>query len=810
MKTGRIPAKKRPASKRAVFMTLKQPDKVRVANPKCTQDTIEIGRVASNGIFQVGKEKWSKSYRLTDVNYTTKTYDEQLAFFYDWCKTLNSFDVSVKITIFNENRNMEEIKEKILCRYKEDGYDWLRRAYNDIIESRIVEGRQGICQEKFLTITVERKDYEAARAYLASLESSFISNFASLSCVLVPLDANERFRVLHAFYHMGHEAECDFHIEDDILRARSFKDALACRVMDFDSQMDRFSMDDTVCSVLYLDPASYPTSLSDTFIKNLTSLPVRCVCSIDYEPIPQDVALKTLEDKLMGVENTIAKQQEKRNRRRAFSSDISYKVRREKKALERMLDELQENDQKMFWTGVTVAVLADGEDKLEDGLTAVHQVAEKASCKLIPYYMRQRQAAATALPVGGRYVDMMRALFTSSAAAFVPFNVTEMQMMDQPFYYGINQVSKEPIWANRKKLLNGNGFVFAVPGGGKSFTGCKFEAGNVFLNTDDDIIFVDPTLEYFDVAEAYGGAVINLATYTKNYLNPMEVDLATLDPEDRNEQVREKCSFMLGICEQAMDGGIRPEYKSLIDRAVRDMYKRVAALPIEERKQPVMSDFIRELELQDEPEARKIKLVLEIFTDGSLNIFNHPTNIDIENRVLVYGLRDLSGDLSGMAMLIMLENIRMRIIKNARLGRATWLYVDEFHVLLGKPFSRDYLIALWKQVRKLGGLCTGITQNVVEVLKDPMTSTLVSNSEYTVLLKQAAPDAAVLGKALENLSAEQIKYTVNPKPGTGLIRFGSTIIPFDNHIEKTNPVYDLYNTNLHEKAAKRRAELGSV
>lgn len=795
-------------SKRQIFMSLKNPDKVRYSHPKSTQEEIEIWRVAPNGIFQVGKEKWSKSYYLMDVNYTTQVYDEQLAFFYDWCKTINSFDVSVKLTIFNENRNMEEIRQKILYRYKNDEYDWIREAYNDIIESKIVEGRKGIRQEKFFTITVERQDYEAARAYLSSLEGSFISNFAALSAALIPMNADERFRVLHAFYHIGHEAECDFQIEREIMKARSFKDELAPSMMDFDREIDRFYMDGKACSMLYLDPSSYPTSLSDTFLKELTGLPVCSIFSIDYEPIPQDVALKTLEDKLMGVENTIAKQQEKRNKRGAFSSDISYKVRREKKELERMLDELRENDQKMLWVSLTAGIIADNDDKLDEALTAVNHVAEKASCSMVPYYMRQREALATALPAGGRYVDMMRALFTSSAAAFIPFNVVEMQMMENPLYYGINQVSKEPIWANRKQLLNGNGFVFGIPGGGKSFTGCKMEAGGVFLNTEDDIIFVDPTMEYFDVAEAYGGAIINLATYAEQYLNPLEVDLTLLDLDNNSGQIREKCGFMLGICEQAMNGGIKPEYKSIIDRSVRRMYEQIAMLPMEERRQPIMSDFIRILEECREEEARKIKLVLEIFVEGSLNIFNHQTNIDVENRVIVYGMRDLSEDLAGMAMLVMLENIKQRIIKNAKSGRATWLYVDELHVLLRMPFSRDYLIALWKEVRKLGGLCTGITQNVVEVLKDPMTSTLISNSEYTILLKQSAPDAAALGRALGDISEAQIKYTANAEPGTGLIRFGNTIIPFNNKIAKDNPVYDVYNTNLHEKTAKKQAEAG--
>ena len=802
--------KKGGISKRKIFMELKQPDRLFVERAESTQDAIEIRKVAPNGIFQIGEEKWSKSYRLLDVNYTTRTYEEQLAFFYDWCKTINSFDVAVKLTIFNENRNMKEIREKILYQLRQDGYDWLRTAYNDIIEGKIVDGKQGICQEKFVTITVERKDYEAAKAYLASLESSFISNFAALSAALLPLNADKRLEVLYKFYHMGREADYDLQLKQEIARGRDWKDTLANTVIDFERSPDTFWMDGKIGTVLYLDPSSYPTSLTDTFFIDLTGLPIRSVYSVDYQPIPQDVAIRTLEEKLMGVEQTIVKQQEKRNRNKAFSSEISYKVRREKEELEKMLDELRDNDQKMFWVGLSMGVLADTPEELESHITAIRQVAEKATCSIDSYCMRQREALNTVLPIGGRYVDRMRALFTSAAGALMPFNTVEMQMMDQPFYYGINQVSKEPIRANRKLLVNGNGVVFAVPGAGKSFTGCKMEAGSVFLNTQDDLIFVDPTLEYFDVADAYGGAVINLATYTDNYLNPLEVDLHSLNPEDTDGQIRGKCVFMLGICEQAMEGGIKPEYKSIIDRCVRIIYERVAEQPQEQRRQLVMSDFIGELHRQPEPEARKIELVMEIFVEGSLNIFNHETNIDIENRVLVYGLRDLDGDLSGLAMMVMLENIRQRIIRNSKIGRATWLYVDEFHVLIRTPFSRNYFISLWKQVRKLGGLCTGITQNVVEVLKDPMTSTLVSNSEYTVLLKQAGPDAAVLGDAFETISQAQIKYTTNAEPGTGLIRFGGTIIPFDNRIAKDNPVYDVYNTNLHEKAAKKLAEMAEI
>lgn len=798
------------ASKRQQFTLLKKPDELLNPNAKSVQETINILQIALNGIFRVAEEKWSKSYMLYDVNYTPKTFDEQLEFFYEWTKNINSFDTAAKLTVFNKNRNMELIQDKILYQHKDDEMDWVRDGYNDIISAKILEGKQGIEQVKLLTITVEKKDYEEAKSHLASLEGSLINNFASIGSRLIPLNANERLEYLHNFYRIGDENSYSLNVEEEILNGRDWRNSIACGYIDFDSSIENFHTDRVAGSSLYIDPKSYPSSLSDTFFTELSNIPVPSLITIDYQPIPQPITIKTLEDKLMGIESTIMKQQQKRNATNNSSSDISYKIRREKEEVEKMLDEIRENDQKMFWIGVTTTLLGKDDKQLNNAKRMVYQIAEKNSCKIVPYFMRQREALNTALPIGCRQVDCMRTLFTSSAGALMPFNVVELQQLNQPFYYGINQISKEPILANRKNLVNGNGFVFGVPGGGKSFTGAKMEVGSVFLTTEDDIIFVDPTLEYFDVADAYNGAKINLATYAKQHMNPMEVNLVSLDENDSDGQISEKGEFMLGICEQAMEGELKPEHKSIIDRCVRYLYFDIARQPLEERKQPIMSDFVKMLQKQPERDiATKITLGLEIFVDGGLNIFNHQTNIDIENRVMVYGMRDMGEHLQRMAMMVMLENIKQRIIRNAKKGRATWLYVDEFHEVLKSPYSRDYFIALWKKVRKLGGLCTGITQNVVEVLKDPMTSTLVSNSEYTLLLRQAAPDLEALHKAFKGISEAQLKYVSNAAPGTGLIRFGETIIPFDNKVSRDNPVYDVYNTNLHEKIAKKKAEMSA-
>lgn len=797
-------------NKRKVFMELKKPEILNNTVPKTTQDTIEILQIAPNGIFRVGENVWSKSYYIKDVNYTPKTFDEQLSFFNDWYKTINSFDTYIKITVFNKNRDMDVIENKILYQHQNDGFDWLRDSYNEITENRLFEGKKGIEQIKILTISVKKKNYEEAKLSINTFESSFVANFAAIGSNLTEISSNEKIRILYNFYHSGEEELFNFDITKEVCKGRNFKDYIAPNYIDFQKDVDCFNTDKFYASCMYVEPESYPTKLSDTFFNNLTNNTFLSCFSIDFVPISQDVAYRTLEEKLLGIESKITKQQEKRNRTRNYSSDISYKVRIEKEELENMMNHMREDDQKMFWVGLNFVVCGKTKEELEENINIINQICEKETIEISPYTNKQREALNTILPIGVRQVDKMRALFTSSAAALIPFNVVNLQQTNNPFQYGINQISKDPILANRKNCVNGNGFVFGVPGGGKSFTGCKMEIGSVFLNTEDDIIIVDPTLEYFDVANAYKGSIINLSSSTTHHFNPMEIDLKKLQKDMADGQVREKSEFMLGIVDQVMDGGMRPVHKTLVDRAIRILYSKIAEQPSDLRHQPIMSDLVEVLKEQPEKEARDITISLELFTEGGLNIFNNQSNVNINDRVVVYGLRDLGEDLTGVAMLVMLENIKQRIIKNYEKGKATWLYVDEFHEVLGKPYSRNYFISLWKKVRKLGGLCTGITQNVIEVLKDPMTSTLVSNSEYTCFLKQAEPDILALKTAFPNISDAQLYYASHAEPGTGLIRFADVVIPFSNIIDKQNPVYAIYNTNLHEKIALERQKIKST
>ena len=412
----------------------------------------------------------------------------------------------------------------------------------------------------------------------------------------------------------------------------------------------------------------------------------------------------------------------------------------------------------------------------------------------------------TALPIGNRYVSEMRSMFTRMAGVLVPFKSMEMQMKTTPFYYGVNMETRNIIACNRKYLVNGNGFVFGVSGSGKSMTGSKLEIGSVFLNTNDDIIILDPTLEYEDIAKAFNGAYIEMSPDSKNFINPLHIDIKKLSPKNIRQIITQKSTIMCGIVEHAMENDFETSYRSIIDRSIKILYERILTTPVEERTVPILSDFYTVLKDQPDKEVHDIELALEVFITGSMNIFNHQNNVDVDNRIQVYALRDMGDDLESVGMLITLSYIRQKIIKNASEGRFTWLYVDEFHELLDKKYSRKYFISLWKKVRKLGGLCTGITQNVSDAVFDKDTAKLLSNSEYTMFLRMGPGDSDVILDAFDGkLTEAHLKYLDNAAKGTGLIRFGNVIIPMDNRIDKDNIIYDIFNTDFQEKAALKMA-----
>ena len=778
------------------FKELKKASEPLYKAPKSIQETIEIMKVAENGIFEVARNRFSKCYRFQDINYTTTNEIEQIDIFERYCKFLNSLDVSFKITINNKNKDMEQVRDFVFLQDMDDGFNHFRKAYNDIMERKIHEGRQGIEQERYLTITIERKNFEEAKAQFATIEASIHKAFNELGAEIVPLTGNERIKVLHDFYHLGEENSFDFDIKTARKVGADFRNDLCNKMMQF--YPDYFKDEKKFCRALFIK--KYPSSLSDRFLNEITSLPVHSITSIDVVPIPKDMTTKVLQKKYLGIESDIIKQQRVRNKNNDFSSEISYNKRIEKKEIEEIMDDVRENDQCLYYVAVTIILMADSKEELDSMTETVETIGKRNSVTIEEHYLKQREALNTALPIGVRQVETMRTMLTQSLAVLMPFNVQELND-GCGCYYGINQVSKNINIGNRKKLINGNGFVFGVPGSGKSHF-CKMELGQVFLGGEDEIIIIDPMNEYFDIAHTYGGTVVNMSTYTDNYVNPLDMDVWSLDLNDSKGMIREKGEFMLGLCEQCMGESLNSRQKSIIDRCVRKLYIEIARS--REKYVPVMSDFYDILMNQPEEEAKDIALSLELFVNGSLNIFNHQTNVDVDNRFTVYGIRDLGTELSPITMLVMMESIQNRIIENGKRGIATWLYIDEFHVLLNSEYSAKYLQQLWKKVRKQGGLCTGITQNVVDLLQNYTATTMLANSEFVSLLKQANTDSSKIAEVI-GVSEAQLRFVTNTQSGMGLMKCGNVVIPFDNTIEKGTDLYNLYNTNIHEKIAQQKA-----
>lgn len=760
-------------------------------------------RISENGIFELENKKgnhlFDKVYVFADVNFSIKDEDEKEEIFDLWCRILNSQNIPFKIVIANQNRNISRMKREMLLKKRGDKYDLFIEQYNHVILDKMDEGENSIEQVKYLVLSCEKPDYENAKSYFQMVETSLYLNYRKIGSTLIPLDAKERLRSLHAFYRLGKEDEFDFGWDLALNLRRDWRNDV-CGIY-IKEEKDHLEMENRECCTLFLQ--KFSQNLEDKFLTELTSVPFNTTTALDIIPVPSTAAWKIVEGIYMNIERAIQKQQDAHNKRNAFSSEVSYKKRREKEEVETYMDKMRSNDQKMFLLGLTVTITAQNMEMLHRHIDTIKNFASGYNMTFEIHTGKQMDAMLSTLPTAVRKIDTMRVLFTESTGIFMPFNVQELQHA-KGIYYGINQVSKNILRGDRRCLKNGNGFVFGVPGSGKSFF-VKFEMGQVYIMyMDADIIVVDPQNEYFEIAQFFDGQVINMSANTDNFVNPLWMPQRK-QIRDTGAFIADKSEFMFGICEQAL----KPEtlsatHVAVIDRCVREIYQEIFASKSKNMESPTMTDFRKKLYEQQDPEvlmeARHLYAALETFVEGSLNMFAHQSNVEVDNRFVVYGLRDLGDSLRAMAMLVMIENIRTKIAYNQKKGRTTWVYVDEFHTLLNDEYSQRALEKLWKEVRKQGGFCTGITQNIMDCLLNKRTKTMISNSEFTVLLDQSSLDQADILDVIE-VSESQLEYVTNSDPGTGLQRFGDKIVTFDITVPDDNPIYKMFNTNFHERAA---------
>ena len=771
------------------LQTVLKRDRERYKVPRSVQDAIPIRRIWPDGIFCFGST-YSKTIRFSDINYAIASKEDKTAMFLGWSELLNALDAGsvTKITINNKRVDRQDFERTILIPPQGDGLDGYWKEYNDMLTGKVTDASNSVVQERYLTLSTHRKDIGEARTFFDRVSGEVSRRLSALGSHGEELDAGQRLRVLHDFYRAGDEAPFVFDMKRAMRWGRSFKDAICPDSLEY--KKDHFVMGDKYGRVLFLK--EYASYIKDAMINELTGLDRTMMLSIDVIPVPTDEAVREMQNRLLGVETNVTNWQRRQNSSQNFSAVVPYDLEQQRKETREMLDDLTTRDQRMFYAVVTLVHLADSKKQLDSDTKTLQSIARTHLCQLTTLHWQQAEGLDTALPLGLRRIDALRTLITESLAVLIPFKAQEIRHRHGA-YYGQNSISRDLILADRWELLNANGFVLGVSGSGKSFT-AKREMAALALSTQDDIIVIDPEAEYRPLIEGLGGQVIEISATSPNHINAMDMEQGYGDGEN---PVVLKSEFLLSLCEQLMGAGqLSAREKSIIDRCAaqcyRDYIRRGYTGAV-----PTLQDFHAELLRQPEPEARDVALAIELFTEGSLNTFAKPTNVDTNSRILCYDIRGLGRQLLPVGMLVVLDSIFNRILRNRAQGRSTWVYIDEIYLLFQHEYSANFLFTLWKRVRKYRACCTGITQNVDDLLQSHTARTMLANSEFLVMLNQAATDRAELARLL-NISDNQLSYITNVEPGRGLIKCGSAIVPFQDNFPRHTRLYQLMTTKASD------------
>ncbi len=765
-------------------------DKEKFKIPRKVQNIIPIKAIWDDGIFLVSRNKYSKSFKFLDINYAVASREDKETMFLEYSEILNSLDTgaTTKITINNRRINKLDFARTMLLKDENDGLDKYRKEYNQMLLSQTKKSNE-IVQEKLITISVYKKSVEEARSYFARTGADLISHFNSLGSKCIELDAKERLRIIHDFYRTGEETSFNFNIHECMKKGHDFKDYICPDNVEF--HVDNIKLGNRYARVLFLK--EYPSFIKDSMVTELTDLNRNMMLSIDVIPIPMDEAVREAENRRLGIETNITNWQRKQNANNNFSAIIPYDMEQQRNESKEFLDDLTTRDQRMFSAVITLVLTAESKEQLDNDTDSIKQIARKHLCQLGILNFQQTSGLNTVLPFGQRKIDILRTLTTESLAAFMPFKVQEIRH-ENGIFYGQNTISKNMIIADRKQLLNGNSFILGVSGSGKSFTG-KQEISSIKLRDKNaDIIIIDPEREYSPLVRSMGGEVIKISATSNNHINAMDMNS---EYGDGANPVILKSEFILSLCEQLIgSGNLGPKQKSIIDRCTANVY-RVFQQGNYQGIPPTLQDFREDLLKQQEPEAKEIALAIELFTNGSLNTFAKNTNVDTDNSLICYDILDLGKQLLPIGMLVVLDSILNRITSNRSKGKNTYIFIDEIYLLFQYEYSANFLFTLWKRVRKYGAFCTGITQNVEDLLQSHTARTMLANSEFIVMLNQASTDRIELAKLL-NISDLQMSYITNVGPGEGLLKVGSSLVPFVNHYPKNTELYKLMSTKPGE------------
>ena len=756
------------------------------------QQTIPYLAMYPDGICKVTEKKYSKSIAYDDINYQLAQADDKTAIFENWCDFLNYFDatVSVQLSFINRGTRSGDAEEVVAIPAQNDAFNSIRTEYADMLKHQLAKGNNGFVKSKYITFSVEADNLNAAKARLARIETDILNNFKVLGAAARPMTGYERLEALHSVFHPEGEP---FRFSWDWLTPSGLttKDFIAPSSFRF-GEGRYFRMGRKIGAVSFLEILA--PELNDRMLADILDLETGIVVNLHIKSIDQTEAIKTIKRKITDLDKMKIEEQKKAVRSGYDMDIIPSDLAMFGGEAKNLLQDLQSRNERMFLLTFLVVNMADTKRKLENDIFAAAGIAQKYNCALTRLDYQQEAGLMSSVPLGENLIPIQRGLTTSSTAIFIPFITQELFQRGAALYYGLNALSSNMILCDRKRLKNPNGLILGTPGSGKSFA-AKREITNAFLITDDDIIICDPEAEYYPLVRRLHGQVIRISPTSTQYVNPMDINLNY--SEDDNPLAL-KSDFLLSLCELVIGGkeGLMPVEKTVIDRSVRNVYRPFLANP-DPAKMPILGDLYDELLRQPEPEAARVAAALELYVSGSLNVFNHRTNVELSNRLVCFDIKQLGKQLKKLGMLIVQDQVWNRVTINRAEKKSTRYYMDEFHLLLKEEQTAAYSVEIWKRFRKWGGIPTAITQNVKDLLSSREVENIFENSDFVLMLNQAQGDREILARQL-NISPQQMKYVTHTEAGEGLIFYGNVVLPFLDRFPQNTELYRVMTTRPEE------------
>ena len=793
VKNGQVYGDALSAQEKKRIVMQKKKDRKAKKIPKSAQQTIPYVEMCKDGICKVNSRLYTKTIRYNDINYQLAQNEDKTAIFENWCDFLNYFDSSifVQLSFINQKADIREFRKQITIPEQQDAFNDIRKEYSDMLQDQLTKGNNGLLKRKYITFGVEADSIRTAKAKLDRIETDILNNFKALGVETEPLSGYERLKVLHDVFNMDTHEPFRFSYDMVARTGLSTKDFIAPTSFDF-REGKCFKMGRTIGAVSFLQILA--PELNDRMLADFLEMDSNITVNFHIRTIDQAKAIKSIKSKITDLDKMKIEEQKKAVRSGYDMEIIPSDLATYGGEAKRLLQDLQTRNERMFLVTIILMNTAATRQKLESTIFQTASIAQKYNCALKRLDFQQEEGLMSSLPIGLNQIEIERGLTTSSTAIFVPFTTQELFQGGEALYYGLNALSNNMIMVDRKRLKNPNGLILGTPGSGKSFS-AKREMTNAFLITEDDIIVCDPEAEYYPLVQKLGGQVIRISPISTDYINPLDINVNYSEEEN---PLTLKSDFILSMCELIVGGkdGLQPVEKTIIDRSVRMVYQDYLSDPVPE-KMPILEDLYNILRDQKEPEAQRIATALEIYVHGSLNVFNHRTNVDVNNRFVCYDIKELGKQLKKLGMLIVQDQVWNRVTINRAQHKSTRYYMDEFHLLLKEEQTAAYSVEIWKRFRKWGGIPTGITQNVKDLLASREVENIFENSDFVYLLNQASGDRKILSSAL-NISPSQQNYITNSNAGEGLIFYGSTIVPFKDNFPKDTMLYRIMTTKPEE------------